>query len=214
MTLGELREEILRRLREASDGSEVFWRDTDVEYAINEAYMEISDATEWNEKWQIVDLLVDRPYYDARTLMRDECLVLGPAFNLTTNRWLTMTTTWHLDLRDFWWESRMEEPEYVVTRGLWWVKYWPHRNSEDGRVKQYYIAVPDPLEDEDDEPGFHRNFHYGLVEYVLWDLFAQDGEYSLAYAAWKEYLTYEAKLSRYVEQRNAIPMSNGWMESR
>jgi hypothetical protein len=107
MTRGELKTEVMRRLREVSDGTEVMWRDTDVEYALNEGYMEISDATEWCERFQVVDLLIDRPYYDARTLLRKGFLALGPAFNITTNRWLTMTTTHHLDQCDWQWEGRL-----------------------------------------------------------------------------------------------------------
>jgi hypothetical protein len=211
MTFGEITTEVLRRLREVSDGTEVFWRDTDVHTAINEGYAEISDATEWNEQWERIDLLVNRPYYDARTLLGDEFLVAGPAFNMTTNRWLIPTTTLHLDEGDWQWETRLAEPDRFIIRGLWWIGYWPIRNSEDGRIKQYYIAVPDPMTDDEDVPGFHQSFHYGLVEYALFDLHAQDGEFTLAADSWREYLIYEEKLRRYVQNRASIPLRHGWM---
>ena len=214
MTRGDIKTEVLRRLRETSDGTEVFWRDTDVEFAISEGEMEMADATEWNEKFQVVDLLLDRPYYDARTMMRHPFLVAGPAFNITTNRWLEMTTTRQLDIGDFQWEERLAEPDRMVIRGLWWIGYWPKRNSTLGQVKQYYAALPDAMDEDADEPGFHQSFHYGLVEYALWDLHMQDGEYTLAADSWREYLGYEGALKLYTEKRNSLPLNHGWAEGR
>ncbi len=214
MTRGEMKTEVLRRLREASDGTEVFWRDTDVEFALNEGYAEISDATEWCEKFQVVDLLVQQHYYDARTMLREGFLALGPAFNVTTSRWLHMTTTLQLDLGDWQWESRLAEPEQMLVRGLWWFAYWPRRNSTSGQIKQYYLALPDLMDEDDDVPEFHQSFHYGLVEYALWDLHAQDGEYDLAADSWQEYLVYEEKLRRFVQERAIIPTRHGWSGAR
>lgn len=213
MTLSEMTAEVLRRLRETSDGTEVMWRDTDVEYALNEAYAEISDATEWCEKFQTIQLLAEQSYYDARTLLREGFLVAGPAFNTTTNRWLEMVTTKQLDLGDGRWEQRLTEPERMIVRGLWWLRYWPTSTSL-GTIKQYYIALPDALDDDEDSPGFHESFHYGLVEFALCDLHLQDAEYSLAMDAWQEYLSYESALRAYVQGRASIPMNHGWGESR
>lgn len=218
MTFAELKAEVLRRLREAkgtydSTAPEVFWRDTDVEVALNDAYMEISDSTEWNEQSQTVELLESRPYYDARTLLRKPFLVLGPAYNHQTSRWLIPTRPLTMDEGDLRWEQRVAEPERLLVRGLWWISYWPYKGVEGGRIKQMYKALPDPMEDDGDVPGFHRNYHYGLVEYALFDLFAQDGETDLAWASWKLYLEYEQGLWGHVQSRSSIPLRHGWADS-
>lgn len=208
MTRAEIRAEVFRRLRESSS-LPVFWQETDINVSMQEGYEEIADATEWYETYQTISILKDRPYYDARTLIRDQFLVLGKAFNVTTDRWLTAVKPGDLDLNDLRWERRATEPEYVMVRGLWWIGYWPVKGAAVGKVKQYFIGLPPPLEDDDDEPRFEEEVHYGLVEYVLWDLFAQDGEVDLAWAAWKEYLRYEGMLGVIKGKRNRVPKLTG-----
>ena len=61
-----------------------------------------------------------------------------------------------------------------------------------------------------DEPGFHRTFHYGLVEYAVSDLLSQDNETDLALRVWKEYLLYENGLKDYVEGRASVPTVHGY----
>lgn len=208
MTFGELKEETFRRLREVQPDPR-YWMEEDVEGALNEGYVELSDVTEWNEKFQVVDILKDRPYYDARTALRSSFLVLGPAFNITTNRWLTPTVPRDLEIGDLRWEQRVAEPEFFMIRGLFHFSYWPWKGIERGSVKQYYVALPAPMSDDEDEPGFNSNLHYGLVEYALFDLFAQDGETDLAWSHWKEYLTYEQQLYGTKQSRNSIPLNRG-----
>src|SRR5688572_21230412 len=195
MTLTEMRAEVYRRLRESTD-SPTMWTDADINQALQEAYQELADACEFHEKWQRIELLADRPYYDLRHLTRDEFLVAGPVFNETTNRWMIPTTPSDLDVTDLRWEERIAEPERFMVRGLWWLGYWPVTSAPGGSLKQYYVGLPDALED-DDAPAIHTAYHYALVEYALWDLFAQDGEVDLAWASWKEYLGYELRLDAF-----------------
>lgn len=208
MTFSELISETFRKLREVQSDPR-YWMEEDVRTAINEGYAEISDAAEWNERYQVVDILLDRPYYDARTVLRSGFLVLGPAFNITTNRWLIQASPRDLEFGDLRWEERQAEPDYFMIRGLWWFSYWPWKNLASGQVKQYYVAMPTPLEDDEDEPGFHSSVHYGLVEYALSDLFAQDGETDLAWEHWKAYLGYEAALTGVKNSRSSIPLNRG-----
>lgn len=208
MTFGEIRSEVRRRLRESSD-SPVFWSDTDIDTAINEGVAEIADATEFYEKWQKVDLLKERPYYDMRTVARDDFLVCGPAYNLTTNRWLIPVTPRDLDLGDFRWEERRAEPDRFMVRGLWWVGYWPVKSEAVGEIKQYYIGLPDAMADDEDVPPLHTSHHHAIVEFALADLFAQDGETNLAWASWKEYTDYETKIRAWMQSRTSIPMQRG-----
>ena len=183
MTFGEMKAEVFRLLRESTT-LPVMWQEEDIEGALNEGYMELSDETEWYEKWQLIDLLDTQPLYDTRTLLRHPFLRLGAAYNNQTSRWMTPTSPGELDRGDRRWQQRVAEPEFVFPRGLWWLCYWPFKGVNSGTIKQYYRALPPALSDDDDVPGFHVSNHYALVEFALADLYAQDAEVDLAWSHW------------------------------
>ncbi len=81
-------------------------------------------------------------------------------------------------------------------------------------MKQYYKALPTPLSEDDDEPGFHDAYHYGLVEYALFDLYAQDAESNLALAHWQAYLGYETQLYEFTQRRAGMPLMHGVTSER
>lgn len=208
MTKADLRTEVFRRLREVSGGSLAF-STTDVDTAVNAGYAELSDQTEWNERSITVDLETDRPFYDLRTLIGPEVLAPGPSFNVDTNRWLVPTMTRELDAYDRRWEVATDMPFRVLVQGLWWLGYWPRVQSDTGTVVQYYTALPTALTDDLDEPGFPDTFHYAIVEFALSDLWAQDAETMRAQAAWTAYLSGEAALQQWVDQRAGSAMRRG-----
>lgn len=103
------------------------------------------------------------------------------------------------------------EPDHFMVRGLWWVSYWPWKDSEIGTVKQYFRGIPPHMAEDSDEPGFHRTFHYAIVEYAVCDLLSQDNETDLALAAWKLYQEYEESIRAYYKaSRNAVPHVHGF----
>lgn len=204
MTRAEIKEEVFRRLRESAS-SPVFWTVADVVESINEGYGEISDSSEWYERVKVVDLIKDRPYYDVYSVLDPCFLRIDVGFNETTNRWLTHTYHSSFDQVDKRWEMRVAEPEHLLFRGLRWLSYWPYKGVATGTIRQYFIAVPPVLCDDADEPGFPEQFHYGLVEYALYDLFTQDHEVALALESWKAYQSYDQGLTAWVNKRVAIP---------
>lgn len=207
MTFDEIRVEVRRRIAEVSA---TFWTDEEVEQAIHDGEDELADATEWYEKFQYIDLLPHRPYYDLRSVLRrHEFLVAGPSFNATTSRWLVPVRPADFESADPRWEERYAEPEYSLMRGLWWLRFHPVAAIEGTQVKQFYVAMPRHMDEDTDEPGFHRPFHYGIVEYAVCDLLAQDAETSLALSAWKLYKVYEDGLAAYVGSRASVPMVHG-----
>jgi hypothetical protein len=208
MTRAEIKSEVFRRLQESSSAP-VYWTEDDVETAIDEGYAEISDATEWYERYITVDLLNERPWYDARTVIGDSCLAVGPVFNEQTNRWLTSNAITDLDKGDRRWERVTGEPQRILRRGLWWFGYWPRVTADSGTVKQYFTGLPDAMDEELDEPGFPEPYHYGLVEYALYDLWAQDAESQKALQAWQAYIGYETGLLAFVDDRIQVPMWRG-----
>ena len=212
MTFLELKTETFRRLQE-SQATPVFWTEEDVAAALNEAYQEISDASEWYERVCNIDLLRERPYYDLRRVLPEPLLRVGSAFNLQTNRWLSPCSVRDLDGGWRRWETTVGMPDHVLIRGLWWLRYWPMSGSESGTIQQHYTAIPPALVNDDDVPGFPLTVHAGLVEFALADLWAQDAETTLAMKAWAMYLAYEAALTDFVQGRVSVPMVRGLMGS-
>lgn len=195
--------EVLRRLRESSS-TPIFWSDRDISASINQGYAEISDASEWDERNDTITLPTNNiPVFDVRQFTSREFLVAGPAYNANTSRWLIPGSIREFDLSDRSWEDRVAETEYFMVRGLWWLTYWPYSTRS---IKQYYVSVPPYMTAASEEPGFPEQFHYGIVEYAVFDLWAQDGETDLAYAAWREYLGYEVALTAWVNDRLRTPM--------
>jgi hypothetical protein len=201
VTKAEIRTKVLRQLRQQSAG--VPFSEDEIDESIDAGYTEMSDASEWNEVWQTVNLLADRPYYDARTVLGQNLLAIGPAYSTETSRWLQPVVVGDLDGGDRRWESVVSPaaaPNQIFTRGLWWFGYYPRVSTDLGSVKQYFTAIPEALED-DDEPGFISEFHDGLVEYAVYDLWAQAGEADLALSAWTRYAAIESELTKHTQAR-------------
>lgn len=205
MTKAALVAEVFRRLAESST-TPVFYTEAQIEAALNAGLAEISDATEWNEQWQTIDLLGARPWYDARTVIGTSTLSLGAAFHEETNRWMVSGRQTDLDRGDARWERVPGPPQRVMTAGLWWFSYWPRIGSDTGTVKQYFTALPADLDEDTDEPGFPEPYHYGLVEYAVYDLKSQEGETTMALQAWQAYLLVEASLQAFVDGRLSDPI--------
>lgn len=208
MTFAEMKAETFRRLRESSSAP-IYFTEAEIETALNDGYAELSDATEWYENHLDIDLLNNRPYYDLRAVVGDTFLAIGPAFDVQTNRWLESTPVRILDAHDRRWERVTGEPHRLLTRGLWWLGYWPRIQSQTGVITQYYKGLPPPLVEDDDEPGFPEAFHEGCIEFAEADLWAQDAESDRALAAWAAYVETEAGLLAWVDGRTSSAAIHG-----
>jgi hypothetical protein len=205
MTFADLTAEVFRRLEESAQAP-VFWTEADVRMAINEGYMEISDASEWHEASLTLDLLSHRTLYDLRTVTADPILSVRAAMNAQTGRWLLPSVVSDLDRGDRRWGRVMGEPQRFFLRSLWWLGLYPQPAANAGTVRLRITTLPTVLEADGDEPGFARTLHYGLVEFALADLWAQDAETTKALAAWTEYLRYESALSGLTDGRLGTPL--------
>jgi hypothetical protein len=207
MNFGEMKALVSRRLAEVN--GRTFWTDPDIADAINAGYMELSDQTEWNENRVTIDLLNDRPYYDLRTIIGDRFLAVRPAYHTETRRWLIPTVARNLDVHDRRWERVTGAPQRFLLRGLWWLGLYPRTTADAGTVTLYDVELPEPLVNDDDEPGFPAAFHVGIVDFAVSDLFSQDGEATWALAAWQAYLATEAALAAWVDHRGSTPAVHG-----
>ena len=206
MTFAELRTEVFRRLDEDS-ADPAFWTAADINTALNEAYEELSDSSEWHERNAILKLLSKRTYNDLRFALGsgEIVLTLKHAYNSTTRRWLDPVELRDLDYRTFHqWEDITGEPEKFFLRGLFWLGTFPKQNTDSGNLKLYYTAIPPAMSADTDEPGFPEEFQHGLIEYALGDLLAQEGETQKGLAHFREYLIYEAGLTGYAQGRISL----------
>lgn len=205
MTFAELKTEVFRRLDEDSDNP-AFWTEDDVAQSLNEAYEDISDSAEWYERQFNLPQLSRRTYYDLRHACGDQpVLTVRHAYNVNTSRWLTPIEVRSLDMESHYqWEDINGEPENFFRRGLFWMGVYPRQNGDTGKIKVFYTTLPVSLADDLDEPGFPQQFHYGLVEYALADLLAQEAETKRAMMHYGEYSIYEGELKSWMDGRISL----------
>ena len=202
MTLAQLRSEVRRRLDEVNAN---FWSDAYVDTAINDGYAELSDASEWNEKSATVTTYANQVWYDATKLTGDEFLSPRACQNPTTKYWLQGSDPLYMDTQVHpRWENIQSQPEYILMRGLFTIGFAPKVNA-NSTLTLYYTAMPAALSAAADVPGFPQEFHYGIVEYALYDLLCQDAETDKALIHWKQYQEYEGALVARVNDRTARP---------
>lgn len=197
MNFGELKTEVFRRLEENSV-SPVYFSPDDVGDAINEGFEELSDATEWYETNNPVNLAVDTIYYSLSSL---NILTPKQAYNNQNNRWMVWTTVDRLDGRYRRWEAAGGEPDWIFTRGVWHLGTFPVPQAAGGTLTLYHTAMPTLLSADGDTPGFPQEFHYALVDYALYDLLCQEAEVAKALKFWERYQAKETALKRFVAAR-------------
>lgn len=205
MTFAELQTEVFRRLDEDSSDP-TFWSLADVKEALNDGYEEISDASEWYETDSPIDLVASQVYYDLTSVLGSNT-ILSPKgiFNTTTEQWLDFTTDRDMDAEMLQWEIVDGEPQKCLLRGLWWLGLFPRPDSATPRaVRVYYSALPAPLVDGGDLPGFPEEFQYGLVHFAVGDLLAAERSTEKALGHFAEYGGYAARLTKYVQGRIAV----------
>jgi hypothetical protein len=200
MTFLELQTELQRRLEETSTG--VFWALAQQKEALNDAYFEMADATEFAETSESVDLTTDT-YYDLSSVLDNVPLTVHGVFSPQLNHWLTPTTVRELDDRWARWVDQAGEPQEFFIRGLWWLGTYPKLSSAAGTMTVHYTYVPAALSADGDTPGFPQEFHVGLLDYAMYDLLCQEREGKKALKFYDSYLGYQERLKQFVQGRAA-----------
>lgn len=203
-TLAGLRQEVFRRLAE-TQASPVFYTPAQVDKAINEGYQELSDFAEWYERRATFFSIARRTYYDLRTITPDTVLTVRGIFNPLTNQWLNPGSVRDLD-RDVYprWESNIGgavRSQTYFMRGLFWLGIWPKNTSDHQPFALVYTAMPGVFVADSDAFQFQEEFDSALIEYALYDLFAQDRETKKALYHYQEYEKQAARFKVFVAQR-------------
>ena len=199
MTLSEFRTDIRRRLGETAT---VFYSDDDIDDAIDEAYEEMADATEFYERQAQIQAIAGHTYYNLLNILPDTFLSPRRIYDSTTSRWLTPTDPRELDYHGYrQWERVSGPPQKYLMRGNWWLGVFPRPATDLPIERLSYTAIPSAMSATTDEPAFPREYHPGISEFALSDLFSQARETVKALDKWADYLEYEIALKSYVEGR-------------
>ena len=202
MNFGQLKTDVRRRL---GDSTTAFFSNDDIENAIQDAYAELADATEFFERYANLTTIAGHTYYNLTHILPDTFLSPRRVYSGTTNRWLTPTTPRELDYHTYrQWELVYGPPEKYWMRGNWWFGIFP-RTADDVPILRFcYTAIPDEFVDDSDTPAFPQEFHPGISASALSDLFSQQRETEKALVKWAEYLGYQDGLKKYVDGRTQL----------
>jgi hypothetical protein len=197
MNRASIRAEVRRRLGDNT----AFWTDANINDSINEGLEEMAEASEYYETSETENLSASSPIYDLSSLLDNDILRVSSIWNTQKEQWMQPTGPHLLNRKYARWEAITGEPESYYFRGLWHLRFFPKVAASSGTFTVYYSAVPPLLALDTQSPGFPEEYHYGLVEYALYDLLSQDQETNEALLHWAEYLGYEAGLFRWVKDR-------------
>ena len=202
MNFGQLQTEVRRRL---GDATTAFFSAQDIKDAINEAYAEMADATEFYEREANLNTIAGHTYYNLLNILPDTFLSPRRIYNPTLSRWLIPTDARQLDYYGWkQWELIYGPPEKLLMRGNWWLGVWPRTTDDVPILRVYHTAIPPPLTADSDTPAFPQEFHKGLVDCAESDLMSQQRETTKALKLWASYKAIEAELSAYVQGRTKL----------
>lgn len=212
MTFLELQAEVLLRVGEPIPPSTAqrFHSITDAKAALNEGLELMAETSGFYEVSANINI-TSALYYD---LNNTAILNLGAnitfvelesLFSNQNNRWLTPTYYRELDETIYpVWERSIGEPDYYLTRGVWWVGLYPHKTSTSGTLTANCNGIPAPMVNDADTPGFPREFDEGLVNYAVYHLFCSEREWSKAKRHWAIYRGWQDRLDEYVNHRAMV----------
>src|SRR5512139_3668001 len=120
LTLSDIRSRVRTRFEAASTTR---WSDADINAAINDGIAELSEATQYYERWASLLLKEGRTYYDLRGLLSETVLSITAVQHEPGVRWLTPIHLCDIGYEE--WEQTNGNPISWFTRGLWWLGIWP-----------------------------------------------------------------------------------------
>ena len=218
MDLSELRAGVFAELGE-DPAHQKFWTNDDVNTAINSGYEEIADLTEWHETSRTVTITPPTRYTSlfsavaaTGVIQTSQILSIVKVYDSTRRVWLEPISPALLDAANPTWELARGAPYYYMVRGAFWFGVWPFPNTTSSytvytREVPYGATVDTvPLSADGDTPGFPADWHGALVDYAVYDLLCQEGEYDKAMSYYKSFMDASVRLKNWTGNRGAYPM--------
>lgn len=196
MNFGQMKSSVFTRLEEA-ESSPIRWSEADIKRAINEGLEELSDGTEFFERYATLKLTPGQIYYDLRSVIPDPILRVTSLYANDTVYWLHATDVRDLDEKTArQWELVDGEPQRYFLRSPWWLGLFPKSTSPASTVRVYYRALHPELVDDLDVPQqLPEDYHEALIAYALYTLLSDDMETTAALRYWQKYQTMEVELA-------------------
>lgn len=192
----ELRTAVIRALSSANPT--VDYSVADVNTLLDEAYEHLSDISECHET--TYTLTCDGSLvYNLWTLSGIDPLTVRAVRDPTIGRWLEPLSVRELDGQHRQWERVTASALYWFIRGLYHFGTYPRPLS--GTLTIYHTAIAPAMSSDSAEPIFPKEFHKGLVEYVLFEMLADNRENEKASLHYGRYLEVIIQLANWKNSR-------------
>lgn len=205
MNLASIRADVRRKLR-----GDTYWSDTDVDAAINGAYLESCEVSKCYEAESTLALIPGNTYYnleDPIRLVADDAtpysipLELLRVWNPTTAKWLDIKSVREMDSYRPRWITSYGEPDTWIPRGFASFGIFPKPSGGSSSLLLRHTAVPEILVSDDDEPVTPVVFQQMLTDGALAELKGLEREPKIAMRYLKSYNEMLADLEDHVQQR-------------
>jgi hypothetical protein len=173
---------------------------------VNEGLESLAEATLFYERYTTLPLQEGVTWYDLRGFTPETVLKIKSVWNEEGNMWLEPGNPGKLDMR---WEQATGNPRTFWARGIYYFGIYPKHDSApstDGQarvyLRVYFAGIPSRFTNTQavlsDLPDDHVQ---ALVDYVLYEMYAIDGETQMSLYYWNKYVTRETELARFVDGR-------------
>lgn len=180
MTREEMRTRILDGL---NDPSGRFVSSAQVSQVLEEAQDILSEELQAIKRTVYVPLKAGVGWYALHGL-GDDVMTPWRIWTPTQNRRLIATTMQRLDAYDEVWLSTSGDPEYWYPLSWDWFGVYPKAASGGGTLRVDYLAWPQALLDDADEPEFPVRDHDSLVLYGIYDGLLKRWDFENAMILW------------------------------
>lgn len=199
MTFLELQDTTLRELEEATS-SPVFHTRDEVKDALNQAYQDLAEETEFYEKDLTIDLVANQLHYDLAEL--DPTVIsIRRIHNDQNSRFMYVRTVPQMDGAYQNWTEVTGQPEIVVPRSVLVFAVWPMAAVSSGTLTAKVAATPPSLSADADTPAFPDPFHRALIERAKAELLPAEREVAKARRCMDRYRVLAAALREWVTGR-------------
>jgi hypothetical protein len=182
--------QIIARVRDRLPATSVnFWSDDDLLLAYNEALDEVSDQTEFVERYCTLPRRAGATYHDLAGILPEDALRVTSVQDLSNMLWLDPATPEELDQKiGRAWDVMTGDARCWFMRGLRVIGIYKTASNSSHPVRIYYSALaPHIATDQTVSPGLPADLEAALEEHILTELWVQARESKLALQHWSAY---------------------------
>ena len=185
MTRSELRQRILEALNESATNP-VFFSTGQIDSIIDEGAEILSEEANAVKRTAFVSLMEGTTYFYIRGIAQD---MMAPYRLWLTHldRRLTAVSLYDLDARNENWIETTGDPEYWFSVSWDLFGIWPSPATGGDLLRIDYLAWPQTLLDDGDEPEFQLGDHDAVVDYGVYDGLAKRWDVARMLEVWSRF---------------------------